>query len=347
MLAPIGSFGTALRAQWRDERLTRARVFEILFDTTPDGDHVSRAVDLFLIVLIVANVIAVMLDSVAPIAEAYRAPLFWFEAFSVTIFLGEYVLRVWSIVESEKFGQHGPLWGRIRYALTPMALTDLIVILPFFILMFAAGSVDLRFLRIMRLRRAFKLTRYSPDMSIIFGVLRDEFRTLAAAGFVLVLLVVMSASLIFVLEGDQEGPFASIPGAMSFALHNLTSVGNADMQPDQPLARAFASFIAILGVLFVAMLSGLFAAGFVNENQKRHKTLRRFVKIQLMTHGGLTPAAEAAIERQRRHMGLTAPDTLEVINDAMEEQANDLEALREMARRDDKMLRDDVLNEAG
>ena len=334
------SYTAKLRTQWRDERFTRVRVHEILSVSQNLEDRVSKVADTFLIVLIVLNVLAVMLESVPSIGGPWAIQFFIFEGFSVTIFLAEYVLRVWSCIESEKWGEMGPVKGRIRYALSPIALTDLVAIIPFFIILSGTDFFDLRFLRILRLRRAFKLTRYSPDMSIVLGVLRDELRLLLALGFVLLLLVVMGSSFIFVLEGADTGPFSSIPGAMAWSLRHLTTLGNTDYLPSSEAGKTFGMILGIVGVVVIAMISGIFASGFTNARTKRHASLRRFVKIQLvLNEGDLNEAAMNAIALQRKHLGFSEPDALEIINEALEEQAGlDLVALRALAKRDDRML---------
>ncbi len=336
------SFFSLLRAQFAQEKFTRTRVHQILAVSQDPEDRVSRVADAFLVILIVLNVLAVMLESVPSIGEPYAAQFFMFEAFSVLIFLTEYVLRVWSCLESEHWASKGPVWGRVRYALSPIALTDLVAIIPFFIILSGTTMFDLRFLRILRLRRAFKLTRYSPDMSIVLGVLRDELRLLLALGFVLMLLVVMGSSLIFVLEGAETGPFSSIPGAMQWALRNLTTLGDADYVPTSEAGRSFGMVLGIVGIVFISMISGIFASGFTNARNKRHASLRRFVKIQLASGGELDAKALELIELQRRLLGFSEPDALEIINEALEEQAGlDLAALKALAKRDDKMLLDD------
>jgi voltage-gated potassium channel len=337
------SYTAKLRMQWRDERFTRVRVYEILSVSQNPEDRVSKVADTFLIVLIVLNVLAVMLESVPSIGAPGATEFFIFEGCSVTIFLTEYILRVWSCIESEKWGEMGPIKGRIRYALSPIALTDLVAIIPFFIILSGTDFFDLRFLRILRLRRAFKLTRYSPDMSIVLGVLRDELRLLLALGFVLLLLVVMGSSFIFVLEGADTGPFSSIPGAMAWSLRHLTTLGNTDYLPTSEAGKTFGMVLGIVGVVVIAMISGIFASGFTNAREKRHASLRRFVKIQLvLNEGELNEAAMNAIALQRKHLGFSEPDALEIINEALEEQAGlDLVALRALAKRDDRMLLDE------
>lgn len=342
-MSAIGEFLGNFRRQLAQEQFTRARVHDILSASSRQDDYVSRASDLFLITLIVLNVLAVMIDSVSGLTDPVATEMFVFEAVSVFFFSVEYGLRVWTSVETDRFAAHGPVWGRVRYIFSPMALTDLVAIIPFFIVLSGTDLFDLRFLRVMRLRRAFKLTRYSPDMTIVLGVLRDELRPLLALGFVLLLLVIMGSSMIFVLEATNQGPFASIPGAMKWSLENLTTVGNAAVSPSTQAGRVFATILGVFGVIYVSMITGIFAAGFTNARHKRHASLRRFVKIQLVTHGGVLDGdAMDRIDQQRRHMALTAQDALEIINEALEEYAGlDLDKLRDLARRDERMLLED------
>ena len=102
------------------------------------------------------------------VEEIYEvAPLAFqtFDTVSVAIFTVEYVLRVWSCTAEEKYGH--PVWGRLRFAVTPVLFIDLLAILPFYVALLApVGLIDLRILRFLRavrlLARIARLSRYSP-----------------------------------------------------------------------------------------------------------------------------------------------------------------------------------------
>ena len=132
---------------------------------------------MFLIGLISLNIVAIVLESVPSIAVQYATEFHWIEIFSVSLFSVEYGLRVWPAPDlaDQRFGR--AIWGRLRYMLTPAALVDLLAILPFYLGIFL--DLDMRFLRVVRLFRIFKLTRYSTAMGLILNVFRDE-----AASFV-------------------------------------------------------------------------------------------------------------------------------------------------------------------
>ncbi len=149
----------------------RQRVADVLFSRDRD-DPWTRRVDIGLIVLITLNVLCVILESVHQYRVLWGSYFHTFEFFSVCLFSLEYVLRVWSAVDNPWQDQYRrALVGRLRFAGTPMAVIDLLAILPFYLALFV--TVDLRFLRVLRLLRIFKLTRYSGAMTLLFQVLRE------------------------------------------------------------------------------------------------------------------------------------------------------------------------------
>ena len=109
----------------------RQRVHQVL-DIAQADDPVSRIVGYTLVVLIILNVLAVILESVQAIHDAAGRLFLWFEVLSVAIFTVEYGLRIWSGVESADRSYGHPILGRVRYAMRPLILIDLIVILPFY-----------------------------------------------------------------------------------------------------------------------------------------------------------------------------------------------------------------------
>jgi len=119
----------------------RKRTYEILEAALP-SDKASHSFDIFIISLIALNVLAVILETEKAIYS--KAPIFFhlFEVISVIIFTIEYLLRIWSCTENRNY-KH-PLFGRAKFALTPLALVDLFAILPFYIPMII--PLDLRFL---------------------------------------------------------------------------------------------------------------------------------------------------------------------------------------------------------
>ena len=158
--------------------------------------------------------------------------------------------------------------GRVRFAMTPMALVDAIAILPFYLQMFFA--IDLRFMRVFRLLRLLKLTRYSAALQMLGVAVYGQRRTLGAALVIIVTLLVFASSVIYLLEKDAPPEaFASIPQAMWWGLATLTTVGYGDVTPISVGGKIFGGFIMVLGIGMFPLPAGILATAFGNEIKKR------------------------------------------------------------------------------
>lgn len=231
-------------------------------------DKLGHWFDIFMILLIVGNVAAIVLETVQAIQQQVGEFFFWFELFSVAIFTTEYVLRVWAAIEEPLPEYRHPVWGRLRFMMSPMAVIDLLAFLPFYLSAFF--GIDLRILRVFRLLRLLKLTRYSPALTIIWAVMVGQQRALTAALLVMLTALLFSSSILFVLEHDvQPDKFSSIPAAMWWAIATLTTVGYGDVAPVTILGKIFGAMTMILGIGMFALPTGVVATGFANEVRKR------------------------------------------------------------------------------
>jgi voltage-gated potassium channel len=250
------------------ERLKR-RTYEIV-ERVDGDDREGYAFDLFVMALIVLNVAAVMVETVESLSAPAAGALRLFEVFSVFVFSAEYLLRLWSCTSDPRY--RGSVRGRVRYALTPLALIDLLAIAPFFLEFLA---VDLRFvrtLRLFRLLRVFKLARYSASMRTLGAVLRSRREELVVTLFVvLVLLLFASSAMYYAEREEQPDKFSSIPASMWWGVATLTTVGYGDVFPVTGLGKLLGGLIAVLGVGLFALPTGILASGFAEELQKTKK----------------------------------------------------------------------------
>lgn len=186
----------------------------------------SRVLNFFLIFLIVANVLAVMLESIDSIYFAHQKIFDLFETFSIALFTIEYLLRFWCVVEESP---DQPAWKtRLKWVTSGGAIIDLLAILPAYLNFIV--PIDLRFLRILRLLRLLKLTRYFVSLQILLSVIEREKGSFQAVIFILLIMIVMAAGGIYVVENKaQPGVFSSIPEAMWWAVVTLTTVGYGDV----------------------------------------------------------------------------------------------------------------------
>lgn len=230
------------------------------------------------------NSIALILETGDPIYQAAPAAFQTLETFSVCIFSLEYVLRVWTCTASPAY--QAPFWGRLRYLKTPLAILDLLAVLPFYL----SYESDLRSLRIVRLLRFLqiaKLGRYSTALQTIGRVLLAKRAELFILIGLLFLLLLGAASVMYVAENEaQPDQFSSIPATMGWAIATLTTVGYGDIYPITGLGKMIASVIAVLGIGLFALPAGILGAAFLEEFQSQKSEPLRCPHCGKVIRGG-------------------------------------------------------------
>ncbi len=228
----------------------------------------DKVINSFIIILILLNVIAVMLETVHSIHEEYKELFRIFDLVSVIIFTVEYVLRVWSCTLNQKY-KHG-LHGRLRYMLSTFALIDLLAILPFYI--HIVVGLDLRVLRILRLLRflrLFRLTAYMKAAKMVKNVFTTRVNELKLSIVLILFLIIIASSLLYFAEHNaQPAVFSSIPATLWWAVVTVTSVGYGDMIPITVTGKVLTGVITLFGLAFFALPAGIITAGFMEEIRK-------------------------------------------------------------------------------
>ncbi len=238
----------------------RARIYQLLEGEQSDAPF-RRALDRFLIALICLNVAAAILETVDSVYLRFGPFLYWFDFGSIAVFTVEYVARVWVCVEEPGREERTPLRARLRYMASPIALADLIAIAP--ALLGPLVMADLRWMRVFRLLRLFKLTRYWSGLRVLVRVAREEAQVIGAAAFVLCVVMMLASGGMHIVEHRaQPEAFGSIPAAMWWTVATLTTVGYGDVVPVTELGKVLAGFISLIGIVMVAMPAGILAAGF-------------------------------------------------------------------------------------
>lgn len=263
--------------------MLKQRAHEILGVSIP-GDQFGYYFDRFIIVLILLNVLAITLETVASINAVYANFFIYFEVFSVVIFTLEYICRVWSCTEDVDNDYSRPVMGRIRFMFTPMAIIDLIAFLPFYLTPFFA--IDLRLLRVLRLLRLLKLIHYSPALTVIWVVITKQRHALTAAFFIMLVALVFTSSIIWVFEHEaQPQKFSSIPESMWWSLATLTTVGYGDVTPITNGGKIFAGLTMIIAIGLAALPIGVIATGFADEIKKHEFMIkwRLLAKVPLFS----------------------------------------------------------------
>ena len=288
--------------------LSRNRIYQILEFTDPE-DRTSRFVSFGIVGLIIVNVLAIVLESIPSLYEAYEKTFFRLEIVSCIIFILEYVLRVWASVEDPETleDESGtPITNgkrRVNFMLKPLAIIDFLAFVPIFLQLLFPG-VDLRFLRALRLLRVFKLTRYFQSFEMILEVLHDEWRSLAGTVFIMLVILVIAACGLYYIERDiQPDKFGSIPEAMWWAMAALTTVGYGDAYPITPIGKIIGSIVTLLGIGMVALPSGILASSFSERMRQRRESMQTQID-QALEDGLITPEEELSLRKLGRDLGL-------------------------------------------
>jgi voltage-gated potassium channel len=266
----------------------------------------ARVFDDFMVVLIVLNVIAVILESVPSIEQPLSTAFRVFDIMSVTIFAIEYAARIWVSVEIPAVRQRGPLGGRLMFASRPSQIIDFLAFAPAF-LSFILPAADLRFIRVFRLLRFLKLARYSPAMVTLSRALYEERRALTGALILMLGTAVFSGTVMHAIEGDaQPDKFGTIPDAMWWALATLTTIGYGDSVPVTALGKVFGGIVMICGLGLFALPIGIVATAFVNEIHRRDFVVTWGMVARVPLFASLDAAAIAEVMKIMRTRAVPA-----------------------------------------
>jgi voltage-gated potassium channel len=219
-----------------------------LHETIFEADTLKgRIFDVALIWCIGLSVLAAVLESVASVRVGYGEALYRVEWAFTILFTIEYLFRLTAV--------RSPL----RYALSFFGILDLLAILPTYLSLFVPGTQALlviRVLRLLRIFRIFKLAAYLHEAEVLSTALRASRRKISVFLATVVLLVLIIGTLIYVVEGEENG-FTSIPVSVYWAVVTLTTVGYGDLAPKTPLGQTLASAVMILGYAIIAIPTGI------------------------------------------------------------------------------------------
>lgn len=238
---PNEALGPAAGAPWR------ARGFGIIFG---HDDRIGRGFDVALIVAILASIAVALLDSVALLHARLSGVFYMLEWAFTLLFMLEYLVRL-AVVD-----QPG------RYARSFFGVVDLLSVLPTWISLALAGSQYLlvvRTLRILRIFRALKLTRYVGGANVLWRTLLNAQRKILMFVSALLTLVLIFGTLMYMIEGPENG-FTSIPRSMYWAVVTMTTVGFSDITPRTTLSQLLTSLIVLVGYGIIAVPTGIFTA---------------------------------------------------------------------------------------
>lgn len=233
----------------------RNRLFSII-EVSQGGDLASAAYDY--------TMMATIIVSLVPLAFKETTPLFSaIDKITVALFIADYLLRELSADLKLKKG----VASFFLYPITPMALIDLLSILPSFCSMSSGFKLLklFRLLRTFRVFRAFKMLRYSKSVAIISNVIKTQRAPLLAVCTLALAYVMISALVIFNVEPDT---FETFFDAIYWATVSLTTMGYGDIYPVTVAGRLVTMLSSFVGIAIVALPAGIITAGYMDEISK-------------------------------------------------------------------------------
>ena len=297
-------------------RTLRAKVFALLEPTGHSG-RLHYYVDNFIVFWIALSIVCVVLESVESVHRIFSTQFRWVDAIAFTVFTLEYVARLYCAPENPAFQKlRMPRWAYIK---SGQAIIDLVTILPFLLERLLPLELDLRFLRVFRLTRMFKLTRYTSATDTLFKVVKREWQVVFASVFVMLLLVVLTASLGYLFEHEaQPDKFENIPQSIYWAVVTLASVGYGDISPITPMGRALTVVLALVGIGIFAIPAGLLASAFTDQLRIDRESFKRSILLAF-EDGELSPKEREDIVAEAERLHLTTEEYERLIDEAKRE----------------------------
>lgn len=233
----------------------RKKIYEII-EPSGDGKKLSRVYDFIMMATIVISII--------PLAFKTNNLLFQcIDYITVTIFILDYFLRL--ITADIKLNKS--VASFFLYPITPMAIIDLLSILPSVTVLNSGFRLLklFRLLRTLKVLRAFKFLRYSKSFDIISNVFKKQKKVLAAVATMAVAYVLISALVIYNVEPESFNTFFD---AVYWATISLTTVGYGDLYPVTTIGRIVTMISSVFGIAIIALPSGVITAGYLSEINK-------------------------------------------------------------------------------
>ncbi|WP_065759824.1 ion transporter [Pseudomonas defluvii] len=229
----------------------RERLYIIVFQT---DTRAGRRFDSILLLIVLASLVTVVLDSIDEIHRDYVGLLTTLEWGFTAIFLVEYILRLYCSPKP------------LRYAFSFYGLVDLLAIVPGIIALYYSDAQYLLIVRVIRMLRIFrvlKLMPYLKQANYLLAALQGSRQKIIVFLLSVSTLVTVFGTLMYVIEGPDRG-FTSIPKGIYWAIVTLTTVGYGDIVPKTPLGQMLSSLVMIAGYSIIAVPTGIFTAELAN-----------------------------------------------------------------------------------
>ena len=245
---------------------TQKRIYAMVSTGVTDS-KMNQFYDIFSTLALIANLACAFASTFDNLDAKYGLLFDYVDEVTVFFFAIDYALRIMTAEQQYKGYPAGKAIG--KYVTSGYGIIDLLSFLPHYLpTFFPAGAAVFRMLRVVRIFRLFRINAYSDSLTLIGNVLSKKKTQILASVFVIVLLILASSLCMYSVEHDaQPDVFRNAFSAIWWATSTLLTVGYGDIYPVTTLGQLLGIIITFLGVLLVAIPTGIISAGFVEEYQ--------------------------------------------------------------------------------
>lgn len=235
------------------------RIFTII-QIGQESDLVSRIFDVFIVAVILVNILVLFMETFSELSS-YQHVFRIVEGVTVFIFILEYILRLWT--SCYLYPNMSKARAVLRFIISFDGVIELLTILPFF---FLSGFVAFRMLRVVRIFHLFRINSHYDSFNVIRTVLYSKKNQLLSSIFIILVMIMASSLCMYSAEHPaQPEVFRNAFSGFWWSVSTLLTVGYGDIYPITPLGQVMAIIISFLGVLAVAIPTGIISAGFVEQ----------------------------------------------------------------------------------
>lgn len=236
----------------------KIKLYEIIYEAeTPAG----KLFDVILLIVILASILLVMLESVNHIDKEFHDFLNISEWIITILFTIEYIARIMTVKKP------------LTYIFSFYGIVDLLATIPKYISLIFGGVhalTTLRALRLLRIFRILKLARYLGASNNLMNALKASRAKISVFLFAVIIVAVILGTIMYLIEGEENG-FTNIPKSVYWCIVTLTTVGFGDIAPQTPLGQFIASLVMILGYGIIAVPTGIVSAEYTSHKKKEAK----------------------------------------------------------------------------
>jgi voltage-gated potassium channel len=266
--------------------------------------HGGRRWRAFHLVVLGAGLLAITISSVDGLAPALDTFLTAIVVLVAVVFFGEYVVRVWAAPESSRFVGLSAGMARLHWMLSPNGLIGLLAVFPVVAITFGSIHANHEAAPVFCVFWILKLNVHAPAMSTLARVIANERATLASVVIIFLMVLITAAATVHMLErAHQPKAFGNLPEALWWAVVTLTTTGYGDVVPQTVGGRMVGSLVMVSGILVLALMTGILATGFAEEERRREylRVWDQVTRVPMFAELGTVTLSEIVSKLRVRH----------------------------------------------